>query len=70
MKKGDKLVCKETINNIIGWPLFEKGKEYEVLYVDNEQSEIMVVLNHNLYANEYNEYPIDWVNKKFKYVER
>ena len=70
MRKGDKLICKETVHNIIGWPLFEKGKEYEVLYVDNEQSEIMVVLNHNLYANEYNEYPIDWVNKNFKYVER
>lgn len=70
MRKGDKLICKEAVNNVFGWPLFEKNKEYEVLYVDNEQSEIMVVLNHKLYANEYNEYPIDWVNKKFKYVER
>ena len=53
---------------MIGWPLFEKGKKYKVLYVDNEQSEIMVVLNHQLYANEYNEYPIEWVNKNFKYA--
>ncbi len=50
-------------------PLFEKDKEYEVLYVDNEQREIMVTLNHNLYGNEYVQYPIDWVNKKFKYVK-
>jgi hypothetical protein len=68
MKKGDILICKKTINNMIGWPLFEKGKKYKVLYVDNEQSEIMVVLNHQLYANEYNEYPIEWVNKNFKYA--
>jgi hypothetical protein len=66
MRKGDKLICKETVNNVFGMPLFEKGKEYEVLYIDNEQTEVMVVLNHNLYANEYMEYPIDWINKKFK----
>ena len=69
MRKGDKLICKETVNNVFGWPLFEKDKEYEVLYVDNEQVEIMVILNHRLYANEYNQYPIDWVNKNFKYVK-
>lgn len=66
MRKGEILICKETVNNVLGMPLFEKGKEYEVLYVDNEQAEIMVVLNHNLYANEYMEYPLDWVSKKFK----
>jgi len=70
MRKGDKLICKETVNNIFGMPLFEKGKEYEVLYIDNESVEVMVVLNHKLYANEYQQYPIDWVNKNFKYVER
>ncbi len=66
MRKGEILICKETVNNVFGMPLFEKGKEYEVLYVDNEQAEIMVVLNHKLYANEYMEYPLDWVSKKFK----
>lgn len=70
MRKGDKLICKETVNNIFGMPLFEKGKEYEVLYVDNEQTEVMVTLNHNLYANEYMQYSLDWIIKKFKYVER
>lgn len=69
MRKGEILICKETVNNIFGMPLFEKDKEYEVLYVDNEQREIMVTLNHNLYGNEYVQYPIDWVNKKFKYVK-
>lgn len=69
MRKGDKLICKETVNNIFGMPLFEKDKEYEVLYIDNEQTEIMVVLNHNLYANEYSEYPLEWINKNFKYVK-
>jgi hypothetical protein len=66
MRKGDKLICKETINNVLGWTLFEKDKEYDVLYVDNEQIKVMVTLNHNLYANEYNSYPIEWVNKNFK----
>ncbi len=66
MKKGEILICKETINNVLDMALFEKGKEYEVLYVDNEKTDIMVILNHNLYANEYMEYPIEWVNKIFK----
>lgn len=70
MRKGDKLICKETVNNVFGMPLFEKGKEYEVLYIDNEKVEVMVVLNHNLYANEYKEYPLEWINKNFKHVER
>ena len=69
MRKGDKLICKETINNLIGMPLFEKGKEYEVLYIDNEQVETMIVLNHNLYANEYNSFPLLWVNEKFEKVK-
>ena len=66
MRKGDKLICKETVNNVFGMPLFEKGKEYEVLYIDNEKTEVMVILNHNLYVNEYMEYPLGWVSKKFK----
>ena len=70
MRKGDKLICKKAVNNIFGMPLFEKDKEYEILYVDNEKSEIMVVLNHNLYGNEYMEYSLGWINKNFKYVKR
>ena len=66
MRKGDVLICLEDVNNIFGNPLFEKGKEYNVLYVDNEQIEVMVTLDHNLYANEYTQYSIEWVNKKFK----
>jgi hypothetical protein len=69
MRKGDKLICKETVSNLFGMPLFEKGKEYEVLYIDNEKSEIMVVLNHNLYANEYNVYPLTWVGERFDLVK-
>lgn len=70
LRKGDKFICNKTINNIIGWPLFEEGKVYDVLYVDNEQAEIKVMLNHNLYANEYIEYPIDWINNNFKFIKR
>jgi hypothetical protein len=70
LRKGDKFICNKTINNVFGSPLFEEGKVYDVLYVDNEQVEIKVVLNHNLYANEYMGYPIDWVNNNFKFVKR
>lgn len=65
MRQGDKLICKKDIKNISGRSLFEKDKIYEVIYVDHEKPHIMVVLNHN---DEYNEYPIDWINKNFKYV--
>jgi hypothetical protein len=67
MRKGDKLICKKDIKNIFGWILFEKGKVYEVLYIDNEKPKVMVVLDHKMYANEYNEYSIEWVNENFKY---
>ena len=65
MRKGDKLICKKDIKNVFGWILFEKGKVYEVLYIDNEKPEIMVVLNHKMYANEYNEYSLEWINENF-----
>ena len=66
MKKGSKLKCKEDVKNMLGMPLFEKGVIYEVLYVDHESTEVLVCLNHVLYANEYNSFPLEWVNEKFK----
>lgn len=66
MMKGKKLRCKENIDNMLGMPLFKKGEVYEVLYVDNESDEVLVCLNHILYTNEYNSWPLEWVNKKFK----
>ncbi len=66
MKKGFKLKCKQDINNLIGMPLFKKGEIYEVLYVNHETTEVRVCLNHILYANEYNSWPLEWVNKNFK----
>ena len=68
MRKGDKLICQKEINNFLGQPLFEKGKEYDVLYVNNEDVEVMVCLNHNLYANEYNSFTLEWVNSNFKKI--
>ena len=68
MKKGDKLICINEVNNFLKQPLFEKRKTYDVLYIDNEDVQVMVCLNHNLYANEYNSFPLDWVNKNFKHV--
>lgn len=68
MRKGQKLVCKKAVNNMLGAPLFEKGKEYEVLYIDNESAKIMVCLNHTLYANEYTPFPMEWVRKNFREI--
>jgi hypothetical protein len=66
MRKGDKLLCLKNINNLFDQPLFIKGEIYEVLYVDNEGISIEVCLNHILYANEYNTFKLEWVNKNFK----
>lgn len=69
MKKGDKLKCLKTVDNLLGMPLFKKGEVYEVLYINNEDVKVMVCLNHTLYANEYNQFPLEWVNEKFKVVK-
>ena len=66
IRKGDKLICTEDVNNMFGWPLFEKGKEYEVLYIDNEKVKTYIYMNHNLYGNEYMEHELQWVLKRFK----
>lgn len=70
MRKGEKLICKKDIKNISGCILFEKGKVYEVLYIDNEKSNIMVVLNHKMYDNNHNGYSIEWINENFTHVKR
>ena len=65
MRKGDKLICTKEVKNFLGLLLFEEGKEYTVLYVDHEDINIMVCLDHILYGNEYNSFSIDWVNSRF-----
>jgi hypothetical protein len=65
MRKGDKLICIKEVKNFLGLLLFEEGKEYKVLYVDHEDINIMVCLDHILYGNEYNSFSIDWVNSRF-----
>lgn len=62
LKKGDKLMCIYTINNIMDMPLFEEGKTYEILDIQDDE----VCLNHNLYANEYGYFYIDFVQRNFK----
>lgn len=66
IRKGDKFLCTEDINNVFGLPLFKKGDIYDVLYVDNEKVKTYIVLNHILYANEYMEHELQWVLKRFK----
>lgn len=71
MNVGDKLICINQINNGWGWPLFDKGKEYEVLDIDyDELGEIIsATLNHNLYGNEYVERKFDFIKKNFRTKE-
>jgi hypothetical protein len=67
MRKGDKLICTKEVRNFLGNILFEKDKEYKVLYVNNEDVKVMVCLDHTFYGNEYNSFSIDWVNDHFVY---
>ena len=64
--KGTKLKCKEDILNVFNQILFKKDVIYDVLYVDNEDIEVMVSINHNLIGNEYNVFPLTWVTNKFE----
>lgn len=68
IRQGDKFLCKKDIKNYFGDILFKAGNTYDVLYVDNEQSKTIVVLNHVLIANEYAEWELEWVVKNFKKV--
>jgi hypothetical protein len=51
MKKGDKLVCICTINNLndIDMPLFSEGIEYEILDIDGKN--ITLKKFHNFKRN-------------------
>jgi hypothetical protein len=77
MKTGDKVICKETINNVLGMPLFEKDKEYEILgfrcpakmyydEYDENDVDVEIILNHNLYANEYTEWDMEFFKENFE----
>lgn len=68
MIKGDKLVCKKTINNPFGMPLFEKDKIYTVIYIDDAGIKKTVCLDHILYANEYSDFDMEWVLENFKSI--
>lgn len=67
MKKGDKLKCKKTINNVFGQPLFLKDEVYEVLNIETENNKKQyVTLNHISYGNEYMECHMEFIKKNFK----
>ena len=70
MNVGDKLICITQINNGWGWPLFDKGKEYEVLDIEILAGKIVsATLNHNLYGNQYIESTFDFIKKNFRTKE-
>jgi len=65
MKRYDNLKCLETINNVFDQPLFIKDQIYTVLYIDGDN----ITLNHILYANEYREFPLKFINENFEIYE-
>lgn len=69
MKIGDKLICKKTIDNIYGMPLFVNGKIYTVLGILRSGKDSRIVLDHILYANEYTDFDFDFVNDNFSKYE-
>jgi hypothetical protein len=64
MQVGDTLICKNTINNFFGQPLFIENETYKILYIDDEN----VVLNNILYANEYAEFDIEFIKNNFNTI--
>lgn len=66
IRKGDKFICTEDVNNIFGLPLFKKDEIYEVIMIDYEKVKTFITLNHILYGNEHMEYELDWILTKFK----
>ena len=44
IRKGDKFLCTEDVNNVFGMPLFKKGEVYETLCFDNEQVKTLITL--------------------------
>lgn len=64
-KAGNKLICKNTINNIMGDPLFIKGCVYTILSADYDDEKL--ILDHILYGNEYGEFDFDFVEDNFVY---
>lgn len=70
IRKGDKFLCTEDVNNTFGMPLFKKGEVYETLCFDNEQVKTLITLKHILYtSSEYIEYELEWVLKKFNKLQ-
>ena len=69
MRKGNKLICLNNIDNLLGQPLFIKDDVYDILYVDNEDVQIMICLNHILYANEYNKFSLEFIKSNFSLYE-
>lgn len=65
LKESDKLKCIKSVNNLFGWPLFIKDKEYNVMCIYGGE----VILNHILYANEYLPYPLNFVKKHFEKIK-
>ena len=63
MKIGDRLRCTYSVNNVFGRKLFIKDNIYEILYIDKCDGNI--TLDHILYANEYDDCTIEFVNSHF-----
>lgn len=70
LKKGDKLRCLETLSNVFGTPLFVKDQIYDVIFVDGDDIDALITLNHTLIGNEYTEFDIIFINKHFVSIKK
>lgn len=67
MKKGDKILCIKTLNNIFGEPLCIKNQNYTVLETNGLT---YFIINHILYTNEYGELSMSDFDKYFLNIKK
>lgn len=65
MKPGQILICNKTIKNHFGDLLFKKDNSYKVIYVDNEQTHIMICLTMETDNIKGITFPIDFILENF-----
>jgi len=56
MRKGMKLLCLKNHDT------FKSGSVYQIVYIDNEKTKVMVSVEGKLY-------PLEIINKKFKLLK-
>lgn len=66
LKKGDILLCKSDIYNSFKEILFKKNNLYKITQIDSSGG---VYLDHNLFANEYHPFDMNYILNNFKIIK-